>query len=121
MILTKKFLEFILPAFAQEVTKEEQELIYGEHHFDAKLIKNEDDELTITIKYKQESLKEKFEKWCQQIDDDIFVEACEKFEELTGRKLKEVDEENLYTLFETVIREVVKSKINTLSKKYLGD
>ena len=40
-----------------------QELIYEGHHFDAKLDKNENDELTISIKYKKEaSEKAQFEK-----------------------------------------------------------
>ena len=51
MILTKKFLEKLLPAFAQEVTQEETELIYNDHHFDATLLKNEDNELIIKIRY----------------------------------------------------------------------
>ena len=32
MILTKKFLEQLIPAFMQEVTSEETELIYEGHH-----------------------------------------------------------------------------------------
>lgn len=115
MILTKEFLEKLIPAFTQEIVSEKTELDYEGHHFDAELDKNEDDELTIVIKYRS------FKKWCKQIDDDIFVEACEQFEELTGRALRDVEEEELYDLFKTVVQEVVKSKIEDLHKKYLGD
>lgn len=120
MILTKKFLERVLPAFSQDVMAEENEIIFDEHHFNATLKKTEDDVLTIVIKYeKEKSLKEQFINWCQQIDDDIFVEACEKFEQLTGKTLKEADEEKLYDLFQTVVKEVVKYKIDKLTKTYL--
>lgn len=120
MILTKKFLEQLLPAFAQEVTEEETELIYNGHHFDATLLKNEDNELVIKIKYKEEETKkDQFEKWCSQVDDDIFVEACEKFEELTGKTLESVEEEKSYDTFKAVVREIVKQRINSLSKRYL--
>lgn len=116
MILTKKFLEFLLPAFEQDTVEEQKELIYDGHHFDATLSKSEDDILTITIKYKkEESVKDKFEKWCASIDDDIFVEACEKFEELTGKPLKGTNE---YGLFQNVVQQVVKAKIDKL-KMYL--
>ena len=120
MILTKKFLESVIPAFMQEVTSEQTELIYEGHHFDAKLDKTEDDVLNISIKYKKEdTIKAQFEKWCEQIDDDIFVEACEKFEELTGKSLEKVEDEQLYNAFQAVVREVVKERIATLNKKYL--
>ena len=122
MILTKEFLEKLIPVFTQELVSEETELNYEEHHFDAKLDKNEDDELTIVIKYRrEESLRDQFMKWCEQVDDDIFIKACEQFEELTGRPLSEVEEEELYDLFKTVVQEIVKSKIEDLHKKYLGD
>ena len=120
MILTRKFLEQVLPAFMQEVTSEQTELVYEGHHFDAKLDKNAEDELTISIKYKKEdTIREQFEKWCEQIDDDIFVEACEKFEELTGKSLDEAESEQFYGAFQAVVREVVKGKIDALNKKYL--
>ena len=120
MILTKKFLESVIPAFMQEVTSEQTELIYEGHHFDAKLDKTEDDVLNISIKYKKEdTIKAQFEKWCEQIDDDIFVEACEKFEELTGKSLEEAEEEKLYSTFQAVVREIVKNRINDLHRRYL--
>lgn len=123
MILTTKFLEALLPIFEQDTVEEQRELIYDGHHFDASLEKTEDDTLTITIKYnKEESAKDKFEKWCESIDDDIFVEACEKFEELTGKSLNEADESKLYHLFQTVVQQVVSAKIDKLKKLYnLGD
>lgn len=116
MILTKNFLESILPAFSQDITEENTELNYDGHYFNAELTKNEDGVLTITVKHK--SSKEIFERWCKQIDDDIFVEACEKFEELTGKTLKEAEEDKLYSLFETVVKEIARSKIDKL-KRYL--
>lgn len=120
MILTQKFLEQLLPVFGQEELLEETELVYDGHCFDAKLDKNEEDELTIVIKYKrEESLRKKFEEWCNTVDDDIFIEACERFKDITGYTLEEAEEEELYDDFHAVVKEVVKSKIESLSKKYL--
>ena len=120
MILTKRFLELLLPVFAQDTVEESNEIVYDQHHFNATLKKSEDDTLTITIKYnKEDSLKEQFTKWCETIDDDIFVEACEKFEELTGKSLKEADEAKLYDLFQSVVLQIVRNKIDLWTKKYL--
>ena len=77
------------------------------------------DNCTVLVK---ESAKDKVEKWCESIDDDIFVEACEKFEELTGKSLNEADESKLYNLFQAVVQQVVSAKIDKLKKLYnLGD
>lgn len=120
MILTQKFLEQLFPVFGQESVQEQTELVYDGHHFNAELDKNENDELKIVIKYNREkSLRDKFEEWCDTVDDDIFVEACEKFEELTGKSLAEAEEEQLYDMFQSVVKEVVKNRIQDLSKRYL--
>lgn len=120
MILTQKFLEQLFPLFDKEVATEQTELVYDGHHFDAKLDKNEEDELTIIIKYNREnSLRHKFEEWCNTVDDDIFIEACQRFQDITGYTLEEAEEEELYDDFQSVVREVVKGKIESLSKKYL--
>lgn len=74
----------------------------------------EGDTLNITISLQEDTRKEEFENWCKSIDDDIFVETCEKFEELTGKTLHEIAEEELYDEFKTVVKELVKSKIESL-------
>ena len=121
MILTKQFLEQVLPAFSQDTAKEDTEMIYGEHHFDASLKKTKDDVLTITIKYKkEESLEAQFEQWCKQIDDDIFVEACERFEAITGMALTDIVDKKLYDSFKSVVKQIVKEKVDRLCKAYLN-
>ena len=119
MVLTKEFLEKLIPVFEQESVSEETELIYDGHHFDAELDKNEDDELVIIIRYNREqSLKSKFEEWCNTLDDDLFLEACEQFEEITGTALKDINNEEAYLNFQKVAKEIVKDKIEYL-KRYL--
>lgn len=74
----------------------------------------EGDTLNITISLQEDTRKEDFRNWCETINDDIFVEACERFEDLTGKTLHEAAEEELYDEFKTVVKEVVKSKIENL-------
>ena len=70
--------------------------------------------LHVTISLQEDTRKEEFENWCESIDDNIFVEACEKFEELTGKTLHEAAEEKLYDEFKIVVKELIKSKIESL-------
>lgn len=117
MVLTKEFLEKLIPVFEQESVSEETELVYDGHHFDAELDKNEDDKLVIIIRYnREESLRSKFEEWCDTLDDELFLEACEKFEEITGTALKDVNDEDSYSDFQKVVKEIVKNKIENLQR-----
>ena len=68
---------------------------------------------TLVIKGK---LDNEFEDWCNQLDDDIFIEACERFEDETGVSLQEMSEHPDIELFKNVVAKVCKDKINILSK-----
>jgi len=75
-------------------------------------IKADNNKFTITISGDFANEKEEeFKNWCQSIDDDLFVEACEKFESITGIPLKEVTD---YDLFKNVVRQIAQEKIQKL-------
>ena len=51
-----------------------------------------------------------FEKWCNSLDDDLFVEACEQYEDITGMPLSEENPE----LFKKVVSDICRQKIDEL-------
>ena len=54
-----------------------------------------------------------FKRWCQDMDDDLFVEACERYEEITGEPLRELTS---HEKFIDVVRQVAQEKIDLLSQ-----
>ena len=57
-----------------------------------------------------------FEEWCDTLDEDLFVEACEVFEERAGYPLSELKDH--YQDFINVVKDIVREKIESL-KVYL--
>lgn len=75
-------------------------------------VEADDESFKITISGNFEVQKEKeFKNWCQTLDDDLFVEACERFESLTGIALKDVED---YDMFKQVVKQIAQEKIQKL-------
>jgi len=106
--MNDEILKQLLAIFAEDDLHEETEFTDNGNTLNVSLVKEGND---ITLKL---SLKEdEFEKYINELDQDIFIEACERFEELTGEHLSnDVD----HNLFKSVVNEVVKNKINELQK-----
>lgn len=80
--------------------------------------------VTYSIKYHNPA--DAFEKYVKSLDDDIFVKACEMYEELTGQSLNNLDKliknnkltDNDIKSFKNVVDEVVLDDINHKLNKY---
>lgn len=76
-----------------------------------------DDTFTITISGNLKNSKEnEFKEWCNNLDEDLFLEACDKYSDFTGKNLNEIG--NDYESFKEVVRQIVNNKISKL-KSYL--
>lgn len=77
----------------------------------------ENDEFQITINGTIKDLKRsQFEEWCNKLDEDIFLETCDKYESLTGKSLKDADDDNDYESFVKVAQHIIKDKIKRLEQ-----
>ena len=66
-----------------------------------------ENKINIVVELKED----KFKKYINSLDENIFVEACEKFKEYTGEQLTdEVDQD----LFKSVVQRVISEKIDRL-------
>lgn len=106
----KELLTEILPYFAADDLNEETEVNIDGDTLRLSVNK-EDNKIILTVEYVQE---DKFEKWVKSLDQDVFIEACERFQEFTGNKLTdEVD----HNVFKEVVNTIIKEKICTLQKQ----
>lgn len=78
------------------------------------VIKEGDDSFCIEYSYKEDP----FMDYCERLDDDIFVKACEQYTQKVG-PIKELDSnptiEN-QTKFKNIVHDIVKSEIERLEK-----
>jgi len=91
-------------------------------------LKKDGDTLTIVIERKELENKQKkeFEQWLDSIDDDIFQEALERVQKLTGIDAKQLDEDynsedymRIINLFKKMVPNIAKERIDSL-QKYLA-
>lgn len=88
------------------------------------IYKKDNNKLSINIEKK--SISDRFKKYIEDLDEDIFIKVCESFEELTEMPLKEfndlVDSDKLtidyFDLFQQVVRECACKVINEKIIKY---
>ena len=73
------------------------------------LDQEDNDHFSITI---HGTIDNDFERWCNSLDDDLFVEACEQYEDITGMPLSEENPE----LFKKVVSDICRQKIDELNK-----
>lgn len=104
--MNEKITQLVKEILAEYNLKVEDEVV-------VEIKQTEDDAFQIII---NGTLKNEFKTWCEKLDDDIFVEACERFEDETGISLQRM-EENLDTeLFKQVVAKICKERINKLSQ-----
>lgn len=108
--MNEQILTELLPFFASEEINEKTEVNLDGNILTIELIKKEDEnKITLTVEYEEDE----FKKFVDSLDEDIFIESCEKFEELTGTPLSnDVDKDT----FKEVVKNVVKNRINNLKK-----
>lgn len=66
-----------------------------------------ENKINIVIEYK----KDDFEEYIDSLDEDIFVEACSKFEDITGEQLSNDTDPDK---FKSVVNKVIQQKIENL-------
>lgn len=108
--MNEQILNELLPFFASEAINEETEVNIDGNILNISVIKEEgENKITLTVEYKEDD----FKKYVDSLDEDIFIEACEKFEELTGIHLSnDVDKD----VFKEVVNQVIKNRIKNLEK-----
>ena len=110
--MNEEILKELLAIFAEGDIHEETQVNIDGKILDLSLVK-EGNDITLKLSYKEDE----FEKYINGLDQDVFVEACEKFEELTGERLSnDVD----HDMFKAVVNEIIKEKINNLKKLLVG-
>ena len=108
--MNEEILNELLPFFASDAINEEVELNLDGNVFKLSIIKKEgENKIVLTVEYEEDE----FKKYVDSLDEDIFIESCEKFEQLTGVQLgDDVDKD----LFKEVVNQIVTNKINKLKK-----
>lgn len=109
--MNEELLKELLSVFEQDDMHEETEFNIDGKTFNLVLDKEGND-----ITMKLSLTEDEFEKYINELDQDVFIEACENFEKMTGVQLSnDVEPE----MFKGVVNEVIKNKINNL-KKFLA-
>lgn len=104
----EEILTELLPFFASGSIQEEQEINLDGDILKVSINKGENEnKITLVVEYKEDE----FQKYVDSLDEDIFVEACERFEEITGEHLSN---ETDHDLFKEVVRRVVAERIKKL-------
>lgn len=111
--MEEELLKQILPFFDMDGIDEELEANIDGNILKVSVMKKEDEnKIVMTIEFEEDKDKE-FKEYIDSLDEDIFVEACEQFEELTGQHLSdEVEPE----LFKKVVNRVVEDRIEKLKE-----
>lgn len=105
----EELLTQLLPIFIDsEEVNEETEVDIDGNILKITINKEEgENKITMTVEYKEDE----FKKYIDSLDEDIFIEACEQFENKTGIPLNDdVDKD----LFKEVVRQVIAERINKL-------
>jgi hypothetical protein len=76
-------------------------------------VKADDKTFIITLSGKLKNSEEnEFKEWCNNLDEDLFLEACDKFEDYTGKSLNNIG--NDYESFKKVVHKIITDKIAKL-------
>lgn len=75
---------------------------------------------TVRIEYKEDTLKDQIEEFAKSLDDETFIETCTRFTD-KGYSLGELSNnptEELFALFKSLAKPVLRDKILSLTKVY---
>ena len=101
-----------------EKTESLIEQLLQEYGIDAKEVEiklsQDNDSFTLTIKGKANL--DDFKEYLEDLDDDLFQEACERFEEETGITLNDFAHNINPDLFKKVVSNLCQEKIDNLSQ-----
>ena len=123
MIIKKEILNALIKAFDYNVCQEAT-TIQNEPGVAYEVdLKKDGDTLTIVIEKKELEDKKEFEAWLDTVDDNMFQEALEKVQKITGIDAKQLDADynsdnykGIINLFKKVIPQIAQEKINNLQK-----
>jgi len=106
--MNEEILKQLIAIFAMEDVNEETEVIVDGKLLNIKL-KKEGNDISLNLSYKEDE----FENYINSLDEDIFIEACERFEDLTGEQLNNnIDHDT----FKAVVHTVASERIEDLKK-----
>lgn len=108
--MNEELLTELLPIFASGQVSEEEEIDLDGSILKVSINKKENENKVVMV---VEYIEDDFKKWVNSLDEDIFIEACEKFEEITGKPLSDDTEESD---FRAVVSKVIQDKISNLKK-----
>ena len=108
--MEKELLSELLPIFAAGAVNDETEIDIDGNILKVAITKKEDEnKVTMTVEF----IEDDFKKWVNSLDEDVFIEACERFKEISGTDLSDdVDED----VFREVVKQVIKERISNLKK-----
>ena len=117
MIIKNEILNALIKAFDYNVCQEAT-TIQNEPGVAYEVdLKKDGDTLTIVIE------KKEFEAWLDTVDDNMFQEALEKVQKITGIDAKQLDEDynsndykGIINLFKKIIPQIAQEKINNLQR-----
>jgi hypothetical protein len=106
--MNEDILKELLSIFAGEDVQEETEVNINGNELKL-FLKKEGNDIILRLSLQEDE----FKKFVNSLDEDIFIEACERYKEITGADLSDnVDEDS----FKAVVNQVIKGKISRLQK-----
>lgn len=123
MIIKNEILNALIKAFDYNVCQEAT-TIQNEPGVAYEVdLKKDGDTLTIVIEKKELEDKKEFEAWLDTIDDNMFQEALERVQKITGIDGKQLDKDynsndykGIINLFKKIVPQIAQEKINNLQR-----
>ena len=87
-------------------------------------LKLDGDEINVAVTQDDENFEikinckvnDEFKRYVDELDEDLFMEACDRFEEETGISLNEFAHNPDFNTFKSVVNTIIKERIEDLSK-----
>ena len=125
MIIKNEILNALIKAFDYNVCQEAT-TIQNEPGVAYEVdLKKDGDTLTIVVEKKvlENQEKKEFEQWLDSLEDDMYQEALERVQKLTGISTKQLDEDynsedfrRIINLFKKVVSNIASDRITALQK-----
>lgn len=123
MIIKNEILNALIKAFDYDVCQEAT-TIQNEPGVAYEVdLKKDGDTLTIVIEKKELEDKKEFEAWLDTVDDNMFQEALERVQKITGIDGKQLDKDynsndykGIINLFKKIVPQIAQEKINNLQR-----
>lgn len=104
----EELFEQLVKLFSEDNTQETSEFSFNGQTVKT-ILKKDDNEISLVIKLEDDP----FKKYINSLDEDVFIEACEKYEQLTGEHLSnETDPEH----FKEVVKQIITARIESYKK-----